>query len=279
VYLKQNSEMIRSHGILYPDVDLHSDAEPKHQWVVSSLLSGDLVKFRIQMRKVIDLIRPSTKVVLLSTEGIYNHWQDFSAESISELKEINDYFDVVTWTWYREPAEFLRSYYLQNLRNAFNEQFLYGLDMSVIDFIHTDRIKNLLNYEKFRAILVELFGESAVFSFAYSPNIISEMQRMLNLPRFEVENNQNVTELNKFGVEMMRVANRYPFRSDDGKRVRMYRKIVEICQAAADVSPPFALDESEQAAVRQCSSPPFSIVEALCESDALRWRQFWAGCD
>ena len=105
-------------GILYPDVDLNPGPSPKHQWLINLPLTGERERFARNVAQVVEQARASHATrVILSTEGLFNHWFDLSEEGMAALAALQATFDVTVWIVFREPVSWAMSMYVQAVKN------------------------------------------------------------------------------------------------------------------------------------------------------------------
>ena len=80
LYLAKKQRKLAKKGILYPNCTHNSDA-PKHQWFEKNLVRIHPQNFLDNFAEILKAVDENTHTILLSSEGIYNHWWDFPAES------------------------------------------------------------------------------------------------------------------------------------------------------------------------------------------------------
>ena len=131
-FMDKHQSKLLENGILYPD-HYYNVVPPKHQWLVNDLLQSNPEKLLNNFETVLSNVEENTHTIFLSTEGIFNHWWDFPAQSKALLVELNSCFDVTLWVWLRDPLSFAESYYKQNIKNP-------GYQMSVA----TEKIFHLM---------------------------------------------------------------------------------------------------------------------------------------
>jgi hypothetical protein len=173
-------EALLTRGILYPDVDLNPGPSPKHQWLTNLLLAEDLDRFGNNVRQVVEQAKTTAvSRVILSTEGLFNHWFDFSAKGRSALAALKDSFDVTVWVVFREPVAWAMSMYVQAVKNPpFPLAPPYSTTEppeSVIDHAY---FVTRLQYARFVQDAESLFGEGTVDPMRYESGDILDQARV-----------------------------------------------------------------------------------------------------
>lgn len=105
-----NREWLRERGIDYPD-RTHHPLDPKHQFVVQDLLTGNLDRF------VTELDRSPCTTVLLSSEGLTNHLFDVAEAASDEFRRATHDWNVEVVVMFREAASWAKSLWKQHLVN------------------------------------------------------------------------------------------------------------------------------------------------------------------
>lgn len=220
-YLHNNKGLLLKEGYLYPEIDASFDV-PKHQWLVACLLNND---FDLLFNKILDIHRNAVdkgaNTIILSTEGIYNHWSDYSAEAKCILHVISLNFNLTLWVIFRDPKSFLESFYKQNLKNPqLKNVDCYGKDLSFSESLKDKWFLNKLDYLGFVMESKSVFGSENVKLFNYSKNIVNKLCDELNLNRDEfLEIKSENKGQSSIAVELLRVINRYNLSYEDKNKV------------------------------------------------------------
>ncbi len=183
-YLEKKQRKLRGLGILYPHnlKKLNNPSAPKHQWFEKNLTSAHVDFFLENFKNVISQIKNDTHTIILSSEGIYNYWWDFSAESKLLLGELNKLFDTQVWVWFREPLAFIESYYKQCIRNPRVEgNSCYGQDFSFAQMLEIDWFAKHLDYQGFVNECQSVFGLDSVRAFEYQGDVVQQVIHKLGL--------------------------------------------------------------------------------------------------
>ena len=216
-FMDNNRENLLEQGILYAPKDKVSFA-PKHQWIVSTLINNNFLLFLDELEKTLACINNDTHTIILSTEGIYNHWWDYSLEAKYFLQHLTHYFDVDIWVWFREPVSFSESLYRQYLKNPRVEGiFCYGRDLSLNDMIEDKWFIAHLDYVGFLQEAEALFGINNVYALPMKGDIIETACNVLNV-RLDHRNVLRQNEkLDCTMIKVLRIFNRYeiPFQEKE----------------------------------------------------------------
>ena len=136
--LDANRNVLAQRGFWYPPPS--SRREPKHQELVAALLADDETRFAKTIESASRDAPAGVHTVILSAEGIFNHWWDYSVAAKGMLRCLADAFDFELCVWFRDPASFAAALYAQYLRNPVTDDApdVYGRD---IDFRDAGRLR------------------------------------------------------------------------------------------------------------------------------------------
>jgi len=218
--LDENYEELLRQGILYPKHYLDTNP-PKHQWLVQLLRKNDFEAIFSYLKKIVhEAEKQNVRTIFLSTEGIYNHWWDYSLETKEILKIIAKYCKFELYIAFREPSSFLESFYKQNLKNPKNSAAkCYGKDLTFEEMMKDDWFIKHIDYLGFIQECEMLFGKNNIELFTYSSTIINEILRKLKVTiKVKKEDKKNVGQ-SSIGVELLKVINRYNINSKDKKEL------------------------------------------------------------
>lgn len=182
-YLDQSHDLLIDRGILYPRVDLMK-RPPKHQWIVKSLLNRDHDCLFGRFGEILAQARETrVNTVVLSTEGIYTHWRNFSNEALDALLQAVSPFNVKPWCFFREPVAFAKSRYVQLVRNppsSFSPE--YATVSPFEEIIKHPWFIQQLDYAGFLKAMERLFGEESMIVTRYEPDdVLRTVNRVLSL--------------------------------------------------------------------------------------------------
>lgn len=166
-FLYEKSNDLKKNGIIYNGISENS-SNPKHQWIVESILNEDEKQFCKKISNVLSIIDDKTHTIILSTEGIYNHWHDFSIKGKSFFYTLSKYFDTEFWVWFREPISFFESLYVQILKNPRIKKIpCYGRNISVKTLIQDNWFIKHFDYRSF-VVNVQEIGNIELKIFEYN---------------------------------------------------------------------------------------------------------------
>ena len=227
-YLSKKQRKLRSKGILYPhNLDkLQNHSAPMHQWFEKNLVTTNMTSFAENMRNIVAQVKQDTHTILLSSEGIYNYWWDFPDESKYLLRQLSTLFDVRVWVWFRNPVDFIESYYKQCIRNPqVNHNPCYGKDLSLSEMLDIKWFSQHLDYQGFVKECRSLFGPDAVSAFSYNVDVVQEVIEMLGLatPHDNPTPRQNIS-LNSASISMLRRINALNMKAKDKEQIIVHIK-------------------------------------------------------
>jgi len=231
VYLAKRQSKLRRKGILYPhnlEKIKHSTA-PKHQWFEKNLVSENFEYFLENIQNIIAQINQDTHTIIISSEGIYNFWWDFSDESKKLLNEFSQLFDTQVWVWFRDPLEFAESYYKQCIRNPQVEGNLcYGKDLSFAEMLEIKWFYQHLDYQGFVNECEVVFGKEQVLAFEYKGDVVTELIQKLGLTTpYDNPTPRKNKNLNNVSVELLKMINRYDVKAKDKDRLMPHLKAID----------------------------------------------------
>jgi hypothetical protein len=236
-YFFQHREALLDRGCLYPhsdNTDSLKNPKPKHQWLVINHLSCNVDKLMRNLTRIIGDIRPDTHTVILSTEGLYNHWWDFSHASKQLFGVLGEFFQIRWWVWLSDPHTFVRRYYKQVLKNPkFNgAPACYGTDLTIEEFIKDKWFLQRLDYVGYIRD-VESYVGPVVDAMPYDQEIISVALQKLGITDIDHSHKRENKSLSNTASEILRITNRHPLRIQDKARVvELVRQIDSILDVA-----------------------------------------------
>lgn len=184
-FLKANSDALQKNGYLYTSCSTNTYA-PKHQWLIKGLNTENENLLIDHFKEILERVDDSIHTIILSTEGIFNHWFDFTPESKSFLVVIHEFFNMRIDLWLRSPVSFIESYYVQNIKNPRTKRFgCYSHNISLENMMNIPWFHKHLDYVGFIWDVESIVGESNVKTYTYVPD--------KTLETFCIENNMNLT--------------------------------------------------------------------------------------
>lgn len=267
-YLDKRQRKLRGKGILYPHniKGLQNPTAPRHQWFEKNLVTTHLDNFLENFKNIVAQVKQDTHTIILSSEGIYNYWWDFPEESKDLLSALSKLFDVEVWVWFREPLEFIESYYKQCIRNPQLENNpCYGKDLSFAEMLGIEWFSQHLDYQGFVTECQSIFGENKVSVFKYEGDVVQEVIQKLGLatPHDNPTPRQNQS-LNSAAVALLRTINRYDIKAKDKELLTPHLKEMNvILEAYADTT---LIDEASRERVLKLSTS-VAFSSELMESE------------
>ena len=209
IYLDKKQRKLRSKGVLYPN-RFHNPNAPRHQWFEKNLVSCNVESLVDNFKDILNHVEDHTHTILLSSEGIYNHWWDFPKESKALLLELSLLFEIEIWAWFRDPVTFAESFYKQCMRNPQVDNIkCYGRDLSFAEVLEDPWFSQHLDYIGFINDCDELFGKDSVTVFEYQKDTVATVSQRLGLttPHDNPTPRKN-NSMNTVTTELYRVINR-----------------------------------------------------------------------
>ena len=221
-------DILLEQGVLYAKRDTSSFA-PKHQWIVGTLQSNNFTGFLDQFDEATQKRNENTHTILLSTEGIYNHWWDYSPEAKYFLYILGQYFELEIWVWFRDPVSFTESLYRQYLKNPQLQNIkCYGKDMSLNEMMENEWFTGHLDYLGFIQECEALFGDNHIKIFSMETDVVRTACNSLNVSVDNIKIERHNEKLSCTLIEALRIFNRseLPFKEKEAL-VNMLYKIDE----------------------------------------------------
>jgi hypothetical protein len=256
-YLDKKQGKLRGKGILYPHnlEKLQNPTAPKHQWFEKNLATTHVQHFLENFKNIISQVKNDTHTIILSSEGIYNYWWDFPDQSKAILGELSTLFDAELWVWFREPTDFIESYYKQCIRNPQIESNpCYGKDLSFAQMLGIEWFAQHLNYQGFVSECQNLFGKNKVSAFKYQGDVVREVALKLGLatPYDNPTPRQNKS-LNSASIALLKTINQYDLKPKDKELLMPHLKqIDEILNSCEPVS---LIDDESRKRILEVSRP------------------------
>lgn len=162
-------------GCAYPtEPALH---DYKHVYTVSNLRSDP------KLHLIKSALEQSKTDVLLSNEGMANHFHDFPAENLAYFREITTSFQTVVVMFRRDPDRWLHSYHRQAVLNPRNDASeLWGTSSSMDEIRDHYRIKRLLDHTALATDMTREYGADACHVLDFDrPDAFSQMLAVMGL--------------------------------------------------------------------------------------------------
>lgn len=262
-WLEANRSELKKRGVWYPHPS--GASVPKHQYLVEQLITGDADSFTEALLGALSETESTTRIVLFSTEGLYNHWRDFSPRGLGMLRFLASRFAVECLICFRDPAAFAQSLYKQNLLNP-NIHPCYGTDKSFEEMLLTPWFASQMDYRGFVSELAMCLDRAEITVFDYSLDIIRLFSQYLGLRDIPVSDEQHNLSLTGLGVELLRGVNKLelnsPLRETVLGHIREIEKVVGPTQ--------FDIPESTRKLLVSIVSRPNAFLNELRREGVLK---------
>jgi hypothetical protein len=206
--LGENKTRLAQRGIYYPQRHTCPPCAPKHQFLVEQMKAGDAQGLGTSVLSALRAMPSNTNLILFSTEGLFNHWWDFTAESRSMLRFLASTFRLEVLICFRNVVEFAVSLYLQNIRNP-PVHPCYGRDLSLGEMLEDEWFRRHLDYVGFLMEVRHSLGDVTIRAFSYSDTVGSEILQYLGAGALECGGERHNESLRRQGLEIVRIINRY----------------------------------------------------------------------
>lgn len=229
--LSKNDVALQKYSFLYPKNYIDGPV-PKHQWLVSTLLEK---KFDLLLDYFKEAIAQANNLsrekIILSTEGIYNHWSDYSAESRAILHVISKNIDTKLLIVFREKEQFLYSLYKQNLKNPKITNIpCYGNNLSFDEMKKNKWFIKHLDYDGFLYDCKYIFKEENILTFDYSKDIIKDIFKYLEIKNIQLNEKsdslKNVS-LSTHSTKLLSLANKYNIKQSNKEKIIRFLSFIE----------------------------------------------------
>ena len=227
--------------------------EPKHQQLNSLLRRGDPLAFAKYVEDALADMPDNAHTIVMTTEGIFNHWWDYGPESKGMLRTLAALFDFELCVWFRQPDAFATALYAQYLRNPRRESEsmgnVYGRDIDFTQAMADRWFRDHLDYLGFYREAQALFGASRVRAFRFAGDTVSTFTQHYNLPAMPAQAERRNKSQGHAGVDLIRIANRYAL--DDAEQARVADLVRDIDSIIGERSAAFHLEDQERELVHR----------------------------
>lgn len=201
-------EAMLDRGVLYPRFEVTPPPEAKHQWMVGGLMGDDPTNFTTKLYQCLNEMRADTHTVLLSSEGLFHRWWDFSPAALAALKDLSRQFPIELWVFFREPVSFTRSFYIQLLKNPQGGLPVYGKDISLMDLLTDPWFSTQLDYIGYLNDVETHLGPGSVRPFRYDGDTTGAILAALAITDLETGDLAENRSMGAVGVDLLRRINR-----------------------------------------------------------------------
>lgn len=224
-YFAGNAGELLRQGVYYPPP---TPGTTKHQILVRLLVNGDLAGLARYLDEVAAATPATAHTIVLSTEGIYNHWRDFPRQAREGLGALLARFQPVLWVWFREPVAYMLSLYQQCLQNPPVANTPYGLDIGFAEFLELPWAQGHLDYPGFIEDWRRLCPGLDLLAMPYEGDTVALAMRLLGLPYSARAGDGRATNksLSQEGIDIIRAINRRPLPpAERAEAIAMARKL------------------------------------------------------
>jgi len=218
LWLRRNRSSLHKVGIDYPD--RHPVGGNKHSFVVNALRTGDLS----ELANVI--ADRSCDTILLSDEGLSNHFHDFSRATLAEFREKTSRIEKEIILVTREPAAWLRSYHKQCVINPDNgASDLWGTSLRQEDIRNHPRIRRLTDHDRLLSDMVLGFGAGSARRLSFENDWFGSLINILGLSSLPLARPEKINEsIPDWAIELMRQIN---LRNLPGDQRRPWKAVLQ----------------------------------------------------
>ena len=258
--LDANRNVLAERGFWYPPPS--SRREPKHQELVAALLADDETRFARTIDSALRDTPAGAHTVILSTEGIFNHWWDYSPEAKGMLRGLADEFDFELCIWFRDPPSFAAALYAQYLRNPVTggAPDVYGRDIDFEEAMRDGWFRRHLDYLGFYYETQALFGRERVKAFLFGGDTVRAFEEAYGTGALSRENLPRNDSMREAGVRMMRIANRYPMAPEEHERIE--ELVFEIDGMIGDRASRLVLNRADRETVQKYAGRGWEVLKA-----------------
>lgn len=263
-WLDQHREQLLEQGILYPS-NVSDPNKPKHQWLLDGLRPGQEAMLCQQAERIADELDRqapgSVHSILLSTEGLYNHFHDVVATHQEELAQLVSQCATKLIVVFRNPLAFALSRYRQNILNQPSSHPYHGTARSIDELCTDPHWLKALDYLPFLTFWEGLIGISRIHCLPYSQANATSFCQILEfeLPDGCEQLTQQNSSVENIGVELIRTINQLQLRSEHRKQLIQHIREAEASLPHQSYSFQHST-ASRDAVVAYCSDRHVSLI-------------------
>lgn len=257
-FLHSHREDLLDRGILYPRCGVCPPPEPKHQWMIGALVDEDATAFAAHMQGVLQETREDTHTIILSSEGLFHRWWDFTDAGRAILQGLTGQFEVSVWVFFRDPVSFLRSFYIQMLKNPRSSGPFYGRDVAVGQMLSHPRFAVHFDYAGYVKEVDALLGERTVRPFAYSGDTVTDVLAALGLQGFGAGGQRANVSFGTVGVQLLRRVNRHALPQE--ARDEALHLVARLDALLGGPREPWVVDPDSARRVRELAAPSLRFL-------------------
>ncbi len=260
-HLGSHREALAAQGVWYPPPD--DQKVLKHQYLVPLLRAGDMAAFARAISGALADMPEEAHTIILTTEGIYNHWWDYPPESKALLRHLSHLFEFELCIWFREPVSFATALYAQYVKNPAAEDVMtnvYGRDIGFAEAMADGWFRRHLDYLGFLCEAQELFGPDRVRAFLYEGDTVEAFLRHYRIDDLPQPEHRQNPSMRAPGVAIMRIVNRYGLTGEERNRAEAL--VYEIDRLIGERGEQLHPRKAEKQIVRRCAARGWELIQA-----------------
>ncbi len=271
-HLAENRAELAARGIWFPPPSF--SPEPKHQPLSARLRKGDIAGFVAYIESALRDMPDDTHTVILTTEGVFNHWWDYPPEAKAALRRLAALFDFELCLWLREPVSFAAALWEQYLRNPQTEgpsASVQGRDVSLAEAMEDDWFRRHLDCFGVYQEMELLFGKGRVRALRYQGDTVQRFLDEYDIAPLPVPSRRRNASLGRFGVALVRFINRHF--GDVPRRARALRCVEWLDRRTGPLTGRVRVSAVERALIEQSSEAQWRAMQPLLDSSRPRRRR------
>ena len=260
--LDVNRAALAAQGVWYPPAT--DTREPKHQDLVWALQEADAGALADCLETALQRMPRQTHTVILSTEGIFNHWWDYTPQAKAMLRSLAALFDFQLCVCFRSPESFAVALYAQYLRNPAREDTagqVYGQDIDFADALADEWFRKHLDYLGFCYEAEALFGPGRVQPLIVAGDAVGAFLERYGIRGIVAPKVRENPSMRSAGLEILRIANRFALSESEHWRVEGL--VRQIDQLIGSRSHGFRVDAADLERVRCYADRGWETLRAI----------------
>jgi hypothetical protein len=254
VFLESHAEVLAQRGWFYPPTgeDYRCTGRfPKHRWVLEALMAQDERPLEWKLQEILSDCPADAHTLILSDEALYGDWPHVSSAGRAALAALTRRFDVQLWVWFREPLSYVRSQYVQMLKNPRGPAAGNGEALPIDVAVQLPWFVSRLDYIGFVRGVEAVLGEGQVRPFLYDGYTVKAFLDAAGLADLYFGRpTENVTP-GWAGVSLLKALNRLPLTPEaKSKMTRLVGRLDALVGAK-----PLALSARTTARIVELSAP------------------------
>ena len=212
LFLDDHRDELLSRGVHYPETGENyrqSGRFPKHRWLLEGLMAEDGGKLRLGVERLLAQCPPTAHTAILSDEALFGDWQYASPVGRVAFGALSAAFEVELWVWFRDPVDYVRSLYVQILKNPRGPAVVNGRDFSIEAVLEFATFTRRLDYIGYVRDVESLLGAGKVKPFAYDGDTPAAFLHALGVDDIPAERPRENRTVSEAGVSLLHILNRY----------------------------------------------------------------------